>query len=111
MALDQVIEQVEPAIFIFKDFHPFLTKNNCAIIRNLKEIALYLKNNLKTIILFSPTVEIPAELEKEIIVLNYPLPNRDNLSDLLDKIIADVSEFKHITVDLDDHARTSHRSV
>src|ERR1039457_823726 len=27
MALDQVIEQVEPAIFIFKDFHPFLTKN------------------------------------------------------------------------------------
>ncbi len=27
-ALDQVIEQVEPAIFIFKDFHPFLTKNN-----------------------------------------------------------------------------------
>ena len=24
-ALDQVIEQVEPAIFIFKDFHPFLT--------------------------------------------------------------------------------------
>jgi len=25
MALDQVIEQVEPAIFIFKDFHPFLT--------------------------------------------------------------------------------------
>ena len=23
MALDQVIEQVEPAIFIFKDFHPF----------------------------------------------------------------------------------------
>ena len=25
-ALDQVIEQVEPAIFIFKDFHPFLTQ-------------------------------------------------------------------------------------
>src|SRR5262245_55411605 len=25
-ALDLVIEQVEPAIFIFKDFHPFLTK-------------------------------------------------------------------------------------
>ncbi|MBI4324946.1 MAG: ATPase, partial [Chloroflexi bacterium] len=36
MALDQVIEQVEPALFIFKDFHPFLTKNNFAIIRKLK---------------------------------------------------------------------------
>src|SRR6267378_1626895 len=40
MALDQVIEQVEPALFIFKDFHPFLAKNNFAIIRKLKEIAL-----------------------------------------------------------------------
>ena len=36
MALDQVIEQVEPAIFIFKDFHPFLTKNNFAVVRKLK---------------------------------------------------------------------------
>ena len=105
MALDQVIEQVEPAIFIFKDFHPFLTKNNFAIVRKLKEIALYLKNSFKTIILVSPTIEIPTELEKEITVLNYPLPSRDDLSDLLDKIIADVSEFKHINVDMDDAAR------
>src|SRR5436309_13618853 len=27
-ALDTVIDHVEPAIFIFKDFHPFLTRNN-----------------------------------------------------------------------------------
>ena len=34
-ALDLVIEQVEPAIFLFKDFHPFLTRNNHAVIRRL----------------------------------------------------------------------------
>jgi len=38
LALDQVIDQVDPAIYIFKDFHPFLTKNNFAVIRRLKEI-------------------------------------------------------------------------
>src|SRR5262245_50696540 len=38
-ALDQVIDQVEPAIFIFKDLHPFLTRTNHAVIRRLKEIA------------------------------------------------------------------------
>jgi hypothetical protein len=53
-ALDHVIEQVEPAIFIFKDFHPFLTKNNYAVTRKLKEIALHLKNSFKTIVLISP---------------------------------------------------------
>src|ERR1041385_7123487 len=57
VALDQVIEQVEPAIFIFKDFHPFLTKSNFAVIRKLKEIALHLKHSFKTIILVSPLID------------------------------------------------------
>ena len=105
MALDQVIEQVEPAIFIFKDFHPFLTKNNFAITRKLKEIALHLKNSFKTIVLVSPVLEIPTELEKEITVLNYPLPSRDDLSALLDKIIADVKQFRQVKIDLDDAGR------
>jgi hypothetical protein len=105
MALDQVIEQVEPAIYIFKDFHPFLTKNNFAIVRKLKEIALHLKNSFKTILLVSPVMEIPTELEKEITVLNYPLPVREDLSDLLDKIIEDVSQFKQVKIELDDAGR------
>src|SRR5438132_5604056 len=63
-ALDQVIEQVEPAVLVFKDLHPFLTRNNFAIVRKLKEIALHLKNSYKTIVLISPMLEIPAELEK-----------------------------------------------
>ena len=104
-ALDQVIEQVEPAIFIFKDFHPFLTKNNFAIVRKLKEIALHLKNSFKTIVLISPVMEIPTELEKEMTVLNYPLPSREDLSELLDKIITDVKQFKQVIIDLDDTGR------
>ena len=104
-ALDQVIEQVEPAIFIFKDFHPFLTKNNFAVVRKLKEIALHLKNSFKTIVLVSPVMEIPTELEKEMTVLNYPLPSREDLSVLLDKIIADVKQFKQVVIDLDDAGR------
>ena len=105
MALEQVIEQVEPAIFIFKDFHPFLTKNNFAIIRKLKDIALHLKNSFKTIVLISPTMEIPTELEKEVTVLNFPLPTRDDLSELLDKIIEEVRQFKQVKIDLDDAGR------
>jgi hypothetical protein len=104
-ALDHVIEQVEPAIFIFKDFHPFLTKNNYAVTRKLKEIALHLKNSFKTIILVAPMMEIPAELEKEITVLNHPLPTRDDLSTLLDQIIADVRQLKQVKIELDDAGR------
>jgi hypothetical protein len=104
-ALDHVIEQVEPAIFVFKDLHPFLTKSNFAVTRKLKEIALHLKNSFKTIVLVSPVLEIPTELEKEITVLNHPLPTRDDLSTLLDQIIADVKQLKQVKVDLDDAGR------
>ncbi len=104
-ALDHVIESVEPAIFIFKDFHPFLARSNYAVIRKLKEIALHLKNSFKTIILISPLMEIPAELEKEVTVLNYPLPSREDLSDLLDRITSEVAQFKQVRVALDEAGR------
>ena len=104
-ALDQVIEQVEPAIFLFKDFHPFLTKNNFAVIRKLKEIAVHLKHSLKTILLVSPVQEIPIELEKEITLLNFPLPSRDDLGELLDKILTEVRQFDQVHIDLDDPGR------
>ena len=104
-ALDQVIEQVEPAIFLFKDFHPFLTKNNFAIIRKLKDIAQHLKNSFKTIVLISPVMEIPAELDKEITVINFPQPTKEDLGAMLDKIVAEVSDRKQIQIDLDEQGR------
>jgi len=105
MALDQVIEMVEPALFIFKDFQPFLTRNNYAVVRKLKEIALHLKNSFKTIVLVSPVMEIPTELEKEVTVLNFPLPSRDDLNELLDQIVEEVRPLKKVVVDLDEAGR------
>ena len=104
-ALDLVIEQVEPAIFLFKDFHPFLTRNNYPVIRRLKDIALHLKNSFKTIVLISPVMEIPAELDKEITVLNFPQPAKEDLGVLLDKILEDVRDHKQVQVRLDEEGR------
>src|SRR5258705_484672 len=50
-------------------------------------------------------MEIPTELDKEITVLNYPLPAREDLSELLDKIIEDVRQFKQVKIELDDAGR------
>jgi ATPase family associated with various cellular activities (AAA) len=106
-ALDLVLEQVEPALFLFKDLHPFLTRNNFAVIRRLKDIALNLKNSFKTIILISPVMEIPTELDKEITVVNFPLPAKEDLAALVDKILEDMRQFKqvHVALDPDDRDR------
>ncbi len=99
-ALDQVMAQVEPAIFLFKDFHPFLAKGQPSIIRKVKEISLHLKNSLKTVIIVSSILEIPAELDKEITVLNLPLPSREELSTLLDDIAIQMQELKQMRLEL-----------
>lgn len=104
-ALDQVLEQVEPAIFLFKDFHPFLARSNFAVIRKLKDIALHLKNSFKTVILVSSILEIPAELDKEITVLTFPLPTKDDLGALLDRILEDVRSLREVRIDLDNGGR------
>ena len=104
-ALDQIIEQVEPAIFLLKDFHPFLTKGNHTIVRKLKEIALQLKNSFKTIIIAAPLLEVPVELEKEITVLMLPLPGPQDFAQLLDKIAEEVRPFRQVQIQLDDHGR------
>lgn len=104
-ALDQVIEQVEPAIFLLKDFHPWLTKGNHGVIRKLKEIAIHLKNSFKTVLLVSPVLEVPVELEKEITVLNLPLPGPEELSELLGRIAEEVRRFKNIEVNLEEESR------
>ena len=39
VALDTVIEHVEPALYVFKDFHPFLKGQNMSVVRRLREIA------------------------------------------------------------------------
>jgi urease gamma subunit len=100
LALDQVIDLVEPALFVFKDFHPFLARPNYAVVRKLKEIALHLKNSQKSIIITAAVPEIPPELEKEITLLVHPLPDRDELSGLLDRISDDLRQFPHVRMEL-----------
>ena len=76
VALDQVIEHVEPALYVFKDFHPFLKGQNMSVIRRLREIAASMKNTYKTIVVVSPMFQMPPELEKDLTVVDFSLPGK-----------------------------------
>ena len=98
-ALDQVIDQVDPAIYLFKDFHAFLGPQHPQIVRKLKEIALHLKNSQKTILIVAPVMLVPVELEKEITILSLPLPTEDDLGQLLDSIAQDLGPESQIEIE------------
>jgi SpoVK/Ycf46/Vps4 family AAA+-type ATPase len=80
-AVEWVIRQREPGIFIFKDLHPF--KDSPAVTRCLRDAIVALKGTRKTIVLMSPVQEIPVELEKEVVVLDFPLPDMAELDEVL----------------------------
>ena len=104
-ALNKVIENIEPAIFLFKDFHPFMASRNYAIVRRLREAAEALKNSYKTLVLVSPQMLLADDLEKDITVLDYPLPDLDILNNLLEIIIDDVKDNPQIEINLDEEGR------
>ena len=80
-ALEWVIRQTEPGIYIFKDLHPFI--DGAVVTRWLRDAIASFKNSQKVIILMSPLQQVPIELEKEVVVLDYPLPNLAELNQVL----------------------------
>ncbi|HBB33462.1 MAG TPA: AAA family ATPase [Cyanobacteria bacterium UBA8803] len=82
-AIQWVIQQKEPGIFIFKDLHPFIDAP--ATTRWLRDAIASFKDAQKTIILMSPMQQVPIELEKEVVVLDYPLPDLTELNQVLSR--------------------------
>ena len=80
-AVEWVIRQKEPGIFIFKDLHPFI--DSPATTRWLRDAIAGFKGTNKVIILMSPVQHIPIELEKEVVVMDYPLPDLAELNQVL----------------------------
>jgi SpoVK/Ycf46/Vps4 family AAA+-type ATPase len=80
-AVEWVIRQREPGIFVFKDLHPFI--DSPAVTRWLRDAIASFKGTQRTIILMSPVQSVPVELEKEVIVLDYPLPDMTELNHVL----------------------------
>ncbi len=102
IALGNVIENLDPALYIFKDFHSFLKCQNTAIIRRMREAAISLKNTFKTIVIVSPILEIPQELEKDLTIVDFDLPGKKEFNLLLGRIIDDVKNNPKLNVKIDE---------
>ena len=85
-AIEWTTRQKEGGIYIFKDLHPFI--EGPAISRWLRDAIASFKGSDKVIILMSPVQTVPIELEKEVVVLDYPLPNLAELNQVLSSRLA-----------------------
>lgn len=80
-AIEWVMRQREPGIFVFKDLHPFI--DSPAVTRWLRDAIASFKGTQKAIVLMSPVQNIPIELEKEVILVDFPMPTMTELNQVL----------------------------
>ncbi len=98
-ALAAIAKVEDPALVVLKDFHPYLT-DQPKIVRALRELGQELKGRYTTAVLLSPTLTMPVELEKEIAVLDVPLPTFRDLAQLLKEIVEVLRQDPRVSVSL-----------
>ncbi len=102
LALKEIMEVNEPCIFCLKDFHAFIKDN--VVIRTLRDLAVKLRHTYTSVIILSPILEIPQELEKELTILDFPLPKKPELLELLRQINDELKGNPNFKIDLSPEA-------
>lgn len=93
-ALMWVMKQENPGVYIMLDLHLHMGDEhrpaNPAITRKIRDIAAAFQrgNIARALILVSPVLRIPVELEKDITLVDFALPGEDEIRGVLEDMIA-----------------------
>ncbi len=91
-----------PCILVLKDYDPYL--DDPLVVRGLRDIAaLYPETSnqwRRSLVILSPQLIIPAALEKEMAVVDFPLPDQGVMVEILDRVIG-FQEGMQVPVQLD----------
>ena len=100
-ALGFIAESKSRAIFVLRDFHPYIEPGtaNVANIRMLRELAGELKNSkqasARVVVILAPKLVLPDELRSDVITMEWPLPDKEELHAAAVSVVASLpSELK-----------------
>ncbi|MGC1528530.1 MAG: AAA family ATPase, partial [Phormidesmis sp.] len=92
-ALEFLENYREPAIFVLKDFHVYLgdqgRQADTKLIRKLRDIApsLIRSKSPKNVVFVSSKLVLPADLEKDVTIIDFDLPTFEEIGQKLQSII------------------------
>jgi len=97
-ALALIYEAPEFTVFLLKDFHPYM--RDPRVIRMLRDLAIRLRGRAQTLILSGPTLAMPTELEKDVTVIDFALPDAKEIEETLEKCVGAVKDNPNVNVKL-----------
>jgi ATP-dependent 26S proteasome regulatory subunit len=83
------------AVVLAFDFHRFLRpvpgRDEQLIVRGVRDLATRLKTGsvAKTLVLVAPTLVIPDELQKDVTIVDFPLPDETQIEQALHRLLVD----------------------
>ena len=87
-ALLAIMELPEKAIIVLRDFHLFLNGDpNPVLLRQLKDTLQHAKSRNKPLIILGCRLCLPPELEREVTVVEFSLPGKEELGQVLDGVL------------------------
>lgn len=106
-ALAFVADCEEEAVFLFKDFHPYLKDTSpgaALLIRQLRDLVPAMKGSQRTLLWLSPMMQIPPELQKDVTVVDLPLPTESEYRQVVAQAMTQARANPTVTVDMDEDA-------
>ena len=94
--LEYILHADVNGIFVMKDYHPYL--NEPVVVRKLRDVAHSLKTSMKNVIFVSPVLKVPIELEKEVSVIDYNLPEKEDISEIVKNIAAGIGNIDNLEI-------------
>lgn len=86
------------SVVLLRDFHVALTDN--VVKRRLRDLSLALRRTYISVFILAPVLVLPPELEKEVAVIDVPLPSMEELGEMLDRVIESVKDNPNVNVSL-----------
>ena len=86
-ALLAIAELPEKSLVLLRDFHLFLEDSNPVLIRQCKEVLQAAKTQGKTLLAVGCRLCLPPELDREWTVVEFALPGKEALGEVLDGIL------------------------
>jgi len=79
-ALEHICQTEDAAIFVLRDYHPYL--KDPTVVRRLRDFSRDRQGG-QHVVLLSPFLNVPVELEKSLTVVDFELPGKEVMSQLV----------------------------
>jgi hypothetical protein len=91
--LDRIRDSKDRGVFVLRDLHKWFDP---IVLRKVRSLARSLQaaptNEARTIVILTPSSEVPPELAGHAIVIDWPLPDRAEVAKILDDTVAALPE-------------------